>query len=343
MVDEQKAQILVVDDKVELAGMMEQALTARGYKVQKAYSAEEALKIINSDIHLVISDIMMPGVNGIQLLRLIKEKQPLTEVVMMTGYATLDDAITCMKEGAYDFIVKPFTLNTAGYVAQRALEKRELVIKNMNYQANLEKEVKIRTEELVKKNEEIKNLYLRAIRALAYSLEAKDKYTENHSRRVTSNALEVAVQMTLSDRQRENIEVAGLLHDIGKIGIRESVLTKPGSLTPEEYEHIKEHPILAERILSPIKELKDVIKIIRHHHERFDGKGYPDGLKGEEIPLESRILAVCDTYDAMTSNRSYRKAFSREDTIKEIKKMSGSQFDPQIVQSWIVSALQKQE
>jgi len=336
MAQERKTSLLIVDNDVKQCRELTEYLQEKGYQVMNAFNFEEAIKIVNDTrVDLVLSDIKIPGVNGIRLLKAIKQKDSAIEVIMMMAYASLEDVIACMRNGASDFIVKPFFLDFIEYSIDRALKKQRRVVVSRNYQTFLVKQVRDRTEALVERNEAIKDLYLHTIKALAYSLEARDKNTEDHSLRVTTYALEIALQLKLPEKEREDIEIASLLHDIGRIGISESILDKPDKLSEEEYKRVKEHPIIAEHILSPIKELKGVLTLIRHHHERFDGKGYPDGLKGKEIPFGARILAVCDSYDAMLSNRPYRKAFSKEGAIEEIKKNSGMQFDPEIIKVFL--------
>jgi len=339
----EKASLLIVDNDVKDCEELTEYLREKGYQVASAFTYEDAIKIINdTPVDLVLSDLKIPGMKGIRLLRVIKEKNSLIEVIMMTTYATLEDVIECIRNGAADFIVKPFFLDFIEYSINRALKKQKRIIAGKKYQSFLVKQVRDRTEALVEKNEAIKDLYLHTIKALAFSLEARDKNTEDHSLRVTTYALELALRLKLTDKEREDIEIASLLHDIGRIGVSENILDKPEKLSEEEYKSVQKHPVIAEHILSPIKELKGVLTLIRHHHERFDGKGYPDGLKGDEIPLGARVLAVCDTYDAMLSSRPYRKAFSKTQAREEIKKNSGTQFDPEIVDMFM-NILEKKE
>jgi putative nucleotidyltransferase with HDIG domain len=182
---------------------------------------------------------------------------------------------------------------------------------------------------------QVRQQYLHSIKSLALALEARDSYTQGHSLRVTQYSLLVAEYLSLPTQKKEKLHVAGLLHDIGKIGIEEEILKKPNKLTPEQYEQIKIHPILAVKILRPLITDEDILDIIRHHHETWDGNGYPDGLKGEEISLEARIMQVCDTFDAITSNRPYRKALPKEIAYEELIRCSGSQFDPYIIRSFL--------
>jgi putative nucleotidyltransferase with HDIG domain len=279
-------------------------------------------------IELVILDIRMPGKSGVELLSEIKAKYPDTAVVMATAIDDASTAINCMKAGAYDYVTKPFNLDEVSFSVRRALEKRRLELENRDYQQHLEQKV----EEQAQK---IRASFFNAITALAYALEAKDVYTSGHSQRVTEISEAIAEHLGLPRETIEKIRLAGLVHDIGKIGVRESVLNKPGSLSDEEFKHVRLHSQTGERILKPIVDDKEILKAVRHHHERYDGAGYPDGLKGEQIPQLARIIAVADTFDAMTSERSYRKALTEEEACAEVERCRGTQFDPEAADAFL--------
>ena len=317
--------ILVTEDEESVREIIKWALEENGFEVITAVNGKDALdKFKKHEFHLVLSDIKMPVMTGMELLKNIKNLDPDMPVIMVTAVSDVNIALDALKNGAYDYVTKPFNIEELLVAVKRALEKRELILKNLEYQEYLEKKVEEQTRE-------IKNLYLNAIKSLVFALEAKDKYTEGHSKRVTFYACEIAKRMRLSALLIHKIHLAGLLHDIGKIGVRESILNKPGKLTPDEYRHIYDHPVVGAKILTPVLKDKDILNFIRHHHERYDGSGRPDKLLGEEIPLGARILAVADTFDAMTSDRPYRKALTVDFAIKEIKRCSGSQFDPVVV------------
>ncbi len=323
--DNSKYKILVTEDEENVREIISWALEESGFKVVTAENGKIALEKFKEDeFHLVLSDIKMPVMTGMELLKNIKLLDPDMPVIMVTAVSDVNIALDALKNGAYDYVTKPFNIEELLVAVKRALEKRELTLKNLEYQKYLEKKVEEQTRE-------IKNLYLNAIKSLVFALEAKDKYTEGHSKRVTFYACEIAKKMKLPALMIHKIHLAGLLHDIGKIGVRESILNKPGKLTDEEYKHIYDHPVVGAKILTPVLKDKDILNFIRHHHERFDGTGRPDGLKGDEIPLGARILAVADTFDAMTSDRPYRKALTVDFAIKELKRCSGSQFDPTVV------------
>jgi putative two-component system response regulator len=233
-----------------------------------------------------------------------------------------------MKEGAYDYITKPFNLEEVSLGVERALEKRRLELENRDYQQHLEEKVEAQSKK-------IRAAFFNAVTALAYALEAKDVYTSGHSQRVTEISVAIAEEMGLSKEDIRKIRLAGLVHDIGKIGVQETVLNKPGSLSEEELKHVRLHSETGERILVPIVDDEDILKAVRHHHERYDGWGYPDGLREEQIPLLARIIAVADSFDAMTSERSYRKAMTKEEACAEIEHCRGTQFDPEAADAFL--------
>ena len=322
---ERRGKILTVDDEAAVARLLHETLSREGYQCEEAGSADQALdKIRSSSPALVLLDIRMPGKSGVELLSEIGANHPDIAVIMATAITDINIAIQCMKKGAYDYITKPFNLEEVILSVARALEKRQLEIENRDYKQHLEQKV----EEQAQK---IRDSFFNAITALAHALEAKDTYSSGHSQRVTEVSVALAKELGMSPDNIEKIRLAGLVHDIGKIGVKESVLNKSGNLTDKEYQHIKSHPEIGERILSPVVEDKEILNIVRNHHERYDGTGYPDGLSGKQIPLGARVLAVADTYDAMTSERPYRAAMSLEATLIEIERHKGTQFDPGIV------------
>jgi putative two-component system response regulator len=321
--------ILLVDDEEMIRRLLSQKLSAEGYRCEQAANAGQALeKLKGGSIELVILDIKMPGKSGVELLPEIKAKYPDTAVIMATALSDASTAINCMKAGAYDYVTKPFNLDEVSFSVSRALEKRRLELENRDYQQHLEQKV----EEQAQK---IRTSFFNAVTALAYALEAKDVYTSGHSQRVTEISEAIAKHMGLPKETIEKIRLAGLVHDIGKIGVRESVLNKPGSLSEAEFKHVRLHSQTGERILKPIVDDKEILKAVRHHHERYDGWGYPDGLQGERIPLLARIIAVADTFDAMTSERPYRKALTKEEACAEVERCRGTQFDPEAADAFL--------
>lgn len=321
--------ILIVDDEAAVRLLLHRKLMNQGYQCKEAGTADEALEKIKSEsAALVILDIKMPGKSGIELLAEIKAEYPDTAVIMATAIADIDTAIHCMKQGAYDYITKPFKLDEVVIGIERALEKRSLEQENRDYQEHLKKKV----EQQAKK---IRESFLNALAALVYALEAKDKYTSGHSQRVAEIAVAISREMGLSRPDINNVRLAGLIHDIGKIGVRASVLNKPDRLSDVEFQHIITHSEIGEHILTPVVEDEQILKAVRHHHEHYDGTGYPDGLSAEQIPLIARILAVADAYDAITSERPYRRAISPQVAYSIIHSCKGSQFDPEIADTFL--------
>ncbi|UCE18376.1 MAG: response regulator [Gemmatimonadota bacterium] len=332
-----QARILIVDDDEVIRDLLSQRLQEEGYMCEVADNGSTALAHIELDsFHVMLADIRMPQMDGYELLTAARDIDPDMQVIMVTGIRETTEAVKAMKLGAYDYVMKPFDLEDVVHGVRRALEKQELKFQNRLYHKNLENRVREATKELIEKNRQIQILLFNTITSFVNVLEAKDKYTEGHSKRVAESAVKVARTCTLTRSEIENMRLAGLLHDIGKVGIREKTLQKPGALTAEEYDEVKQHPLIAERILEPIEELHMVLRDIKHHHERYDGMGYPAGLRGEEIPFGARILALSDTYDAMTSERPYRSAFSHEQALKEIEMNAGKQFDPELVAQFLM-------
>lgn len=323
--------ILIVDDEKVIRGLLNRKLSEKDYECQEAGDAGQALEqLSNNAFGLVILDNKMPGKSGIELLPEIVTGYPDTAVIMATATTDISIAIECMKQGAYDYITKPFNLEEVVLSVNRALEKRRLVLENNEYHHHLEDIV---AEQTIK----IRALYLSSITALVNALEAKDEYTSGHSQRVSDIAVTIAKEMKLSPEFIDTLRVAGLVHDVGKIGVRELVLNKPSLLTEEELQHTQRHPGIGEHILIPIAGDEEILKLVRGHHEHYDGTGYPDGLKGSQIPLGARILAVADAYEAMTSARPYREMLSEREALAELERCKGTQLDPGIVDAFFHS------
>ncbi len=321
--------ILLVDDEQAIRQLLQRKLTALDYQCTAAATATEALhELGEKPAALVILDINMPGMSGVELLAEIKAKYPDTAVIMATAVAKIDTAIHCMRQGAYDYIVKPFNLDQVVLSIDRALEKRSLELENRDYQLQLEKKV-------AQQANKIRESFLNSITSLVYALEAKDEYTSGHSQRVAEISVAIAGELELPHQDIQDIKLAGLIHDIGKMGIRASILNKPERLTDSEFKQIKAHPEIGEHILTPIVKDKPILNMVRHHHERYDGNGYPDGLCGEQVPLGARILAVADAYDAITSERPYRQAMSNKVARDIINRCKGSQFDPKVADAFL--------
>jgi len=465
-----KPRILIVDDEPVIRDILTEFLSLEGYDIDTAQDGLEARdKILSGAYTVVLSDLKMPNLDGMQLLQFINDRRIPTIPIIMTGYGTIETAIEAMKAGAYDYILKPFKMEDIIRILDRAIEKYNLISENIQlrealslyhmseemsskntpegifdlvlnaisealspdileiYEIQKDRSLKIlkrknlssddsypkldperlrfiatsstatlledgnypeglfienkpacalfapikvngtnqyliaiyslRTNQVFTEGQRktvltiadragahieniqlvmrMQNTFSETIQGFAMAIEAKDRYTIGHSERVARIALEICRGLGLSEDETGRIFQAALLHDIGKIGIRYEELNKPEKLTPKEYEMFKLHPVIGKKILQPITFLQDILPLIYHHHEQYDGSGYPDGLRGEEIPLGARILAVADTYDAMTSDRPYRPALSHEVAIEELKRCSGTQFDPKIVNAFI--------
>lgn len=338
--------ILIVDDEAGIREVLSRKLSSAGFQCLTAPDGINAMKLLKSDqVDLVLLDVTMPGKSGAIVLKDIKAKYPDIAVIMVTAVADVQTVISLMKEGAYDYVIKPVELNTLLFSIDRALEKRRLILENREYQLHLEQKVTAQTKK-------IRQAFLNAITSLATALDAKDKYTHGHSKRVTETAVSIARYMAMSRHTIEKIELAGLLHDIGKIGISEDILNKPEKLTAEEFQLVKLHPEIGERILKPLIEDKEILEMIRHHHEYYDGSGYPDRLSGRPLKQETgdpqsaktrtkklspgtMALSVADAFDAMTSNRPYRTSMTVEAACAELERGKGKQFCPDIVDAYI--------
>ncbi len=507
-VNNSRAKILIVDDDIVVRDVLKEIISQIGFNCELAANGKEGLeKLKSSEYDMIFTDITMPVMDGLEFLKRIKDITPFTPVAIITGYPTLENAVEAMKEGARDFIVKPFNVEKIKTTIDRLLKERRLmgnpktisqeglkkelirrlheiailqsitseldelydnriiyekivdmasrllmakevtfgIIKNENIriesstfsgralsrgiheahpnlaclypsvtsaECSVKKEIPLTEpfEGLLKnrnyillnpgeknplngtilktqlialpliingeafgiltitdridresftedeiylaqtfakkvslriENNALYELFynnlLNTLRSLIASIEARDSYTKQHSERVTIYALQICDVLGLSTEEKESIQFGGYLHDIGKIGVRDTVLLKPGNLTEEEMAEIRLHPVIGESIIRPLKFLPSERELILYHHERFDGKGYPEGLEGEKIPLLARILAVADTYDAMTSTRPYRRALSHDEAIRELKENAGTQFDPEVVKAFLLT------
>ncbi len=320
--DESRERLLVVDDELSVREVLADALDAFGYPTVMASCAAEAYdRVAEGDVQLVLSDIHMPGESGLDLLRRIKARDADVDVIIVTGVVDVDTAIEAIRNGASDYVTKPFNIEEVRIVVERTLEKRRLVRENRAYQQHLEEKVAERTREL-------QDSYESTLQALVTALDFRDNETQGHSYRVVEYALLVARGMGVREPELSWIRRGAILHDVGKIGVPDAVLRKPGKLNPQEWDEMRKHPEMGFRMLQHIKFLEPALDIVLCHQERWDGSGYPRGLQGERIPLGARIFAVVDTFDAMTSDRPYRPALSITDARAEIDRFAGIQFDP---------------
>jgi|WetSurMetagenome_2_1015567.scaffolds.fasta_scaffold00449_2 putative two-component system response regulator len=327
----EKQNILIVDDEDLIRRSLNRKLSKVGYSCDEASSAEDALRHLKTrQADLVILDVKMPGKTGIEILPEIKQNYPDTAVVMVTAVNDPQTIVTSMKNGAHDYITKPFELNEVVESVDNALIKRKVEIEVKKHNQSL-------THIIDDQGKEIRRLTLGSFEALVNALEAKDKYTAGHSRRVAQISKIIGQALGMTSEYLETLRWGALLHDVGKISIDPAIQNKPSKLTDEEYERMMMHTQIGPDIVGPVAN-QIIIDIIRYHHYRYDGRGKDQLIHGENIPIGARIVAVADSYDAMTSDRPYRKALTNEAAIAEVRRCCGSQFDPKIaslmVETW---------
>ncbi len=331
-----KGCVLLAEDDSFLRRELALALHLEGFDVLEARDGKEALELLSeNEVDVVITDIRMPQVDGITLLKKIKSVDPFIEVILITGHGDINSAITALKYEAFDFLRKPVDVEEVILTLKNALTKRKANLELKRYQEELEKKVIEKTVSLKSVMDSLERLSEGIMKALASAIEARDPYTEGHGRRVGEYSALVAKELGVNESDGL-FKLAGLLHDIGKIGIPDSILLKPSSLTREEFEIIKLHPLLGYMIVEPIEMLGEAKEWIKYHHERLDGSGYPSGLKGDQIPLGARILAVADVFDACTSARAYRPPMSVERTLEIMEEdAKKGKLDSEVVKSAI--------
>jgi putative two-component system response regulator len=318
--------VLVVDDEPTITRLVAQRLAGKGYACETSFSTAEALaRIASSEITLVISDINMPGLSGIDLLSSVKKSHPHIAFIMLTGVDDHATAVRALELGAFGYIIKPFEANELFISVSNALRRRELELDRDRYEERLEGEVWARTAEIRATQEQI-------IVRLVTASGCRDEETGEHIRRMGEYAAMLARACSWNEAETEVIRLAAPMHDVGKMGVPDAILRKPGKLSREEFEQMKEHTGIGARILegSGIAMLELAKEIALHHHEKWDGSGYPDGLSGEAIPLSARIVAVCDVYDALITDRVYRRALPEEEALAIMKEGRGTHFDPRV-------------
>ena len=318
--EHKKHTILLVDDEENNLQFLRRTLRSK-YSVMTANNGAEALELINKysrDISLVVSDQRMPQMNGTEFMKILSKEHPDIIKILLTGFSDTDTIVDAINDcHLYQYILKPVDPETLSVAVDTGIEKYDLTNNKMSAL------------------DDLKELFYKTIQSISSALDAKDPYTHGHSQRVTLYSLILAKEIGLDESKMETIEITGLLHDIGKIGIPESILCKPGKLTDEEFAIMKQHPERGAQMILKISQLETISNWLKCHHEKWNGTGYPSKLKEEEIPLVSRIIAIADTYDAMTSTRSYRVALSHETAIEEIQRCSGTQFDPKLAAKFV--------
>ncbi len=335
-----QAKILVADDDPLVRDAVVKILELFGHKVVAVEDGATALDTVSEDFDTIILDINMPGLDGFETIQALNERNSEIPVLFLTGAGSMEYAVKAINLGAYDFIAKPIEdLDLFDVKIRRAIEKRMFVRREKSYKEDLEKEVREKTKELAEKNvlleqysHNLEVSTLNTIITLNIALEEKDQYTAGHTKRVTEYSLLIGQAMNLQGDDLNVLGRASQLHDIGKLVIDVSCIQKPGPLTDEEWVLVKKHPEIGENIIKPLDFLGREVEIVRHHHERLDGKGYPDGLVGDEIDLLTKIITVADSFDAMTSRRSYKVNMQRDEAVAELRACSNTQFDPVVVE-----------
>jgi putative nucleotidyltransferase with HDIG domain len=327
--------ILLVDDDAAVRDVISVLLREEGYNVVTAAGAEAAVDLaVAEETPLVISDMKMPGRDGLWLLENFRARFPETSVIMLTGYGDTEAAVDCLRRGAVDYLLKPPKLTDLIRAIERALAKRRIELARKRYQKRLERKVRDRTTELRNALQDIANTYQNTLLALVAALDAREHETSDHSQRVVRYTSAIAERMGISGQELEEIGRGALLHDIGKIGVPDAVLLKPGKLTDQEWVEMRKHPDIGFQMIQNIPFLSTPAQIVLSHQEKFDGRGYPRGMCREEIHIGARIFAVADTLDAMTSDRPYRRGTTFSNAIAEIERCARTQFDPEVVKAF---------
>jgi len=328
--------VLVVDDEEPIRNALRKYLKQQQFEVYAAGSGDEALQQLRlHKVALMLSDIRMPGTSGVDLVPQALEIEPDLAILMLTAVNDATSAALCMQRGAMDYLTKPIELADLGRAVQRALKRREMLLENRHLNQWLKEEVTTRTAELHRERHRLERISTATLEALVNALEAKDPYLRGHSARVADLSANIAAEMGLGEEVVDRVRMAGRLHDLGKIGTREAVVNKEGPLTADEFEHVKQHVIIGAQILAPLVHLGDVVAMVKSHHERFDGTGYPDGLRGEEVPLGGRVIAAAEVYDALTTARPYQEKMTPEQAVERMADLSGTVLDPKVYEALV--------
>jgi cyclic di-GMP phosphodiesterase len=321
--------VTLVDDEPAALDVLMRAAQSFHFDCQIARSAEEALEVFEKrPTPMVVTDLRMPGAGGVWLVQELRRRWPQTAIIVVTVGAEDEALVQCMSAGVQHYFLKPVHIDEFHHALQATWYSQLMRRESQRQKQHLESIV-------CKQTNRLRHTFFSAITSLARTLEARDSYTSGHSLRVRKYALHLAHEIGLDDHNKKRLSLAAKLHDIGKIGLAEGILNKPAKLSADEFDLVKEHPVIGERILRPIIRNRVVLSAIRSHHERFDGGGYPDGLVGEQIPFLSRMITVADCYDALTSSRAYRSAMTHEDALGILHDSIASQFDPHLVPPFI--------
>jgi response regulator RpfG family c-di-GMP phosphodiesterase len=328
--------VLIVDDERSVRKMLTVMLEQAGISHQTAASAEEALGYLTSEtFDAVISDLQMSGMSGMELLAQVRRAHPHLAFLMATGVDDVRVGIQAMREGADDYLVKPLHMDAVTISLERAVQRKRLELEVEDYRRGLEQMVAERTQQLQNALQLVERSYGETLQALGEAIDLRDSETAGHSRRVSLYSIKILNGIGGSEHQLRNIAMGAWLHDIGKLAIPDAILLKPGSLVPEEWRIMQQHSQIGYDLVKQISFLAEAAEIVLMHHERFDGSGYPLGLKGRQIPLGARIFAISDTVDAMTSDRPYRAARPFQEAREQIERGSGKLYDPQIAGTFL--------
>lgn len=321
--------ILVVDDDDSVRGAVGKFLRQRGYEALSAASGEDALQLLaRRKVTAVLLDVQLPGLSGVDLVPQVLAAEPDAALLMLTAVNDATNAALCMQRGAMDYLIKPVDLVQLERALERALERREEQVVTRQRQQRLTEEVAIGRAALQQERANVERISVATLDALVNALEAKDPYLRGHSARVGELSALVALELGRADAEIEAVRIAGRLHDIGEIGIRDDVLGKQGPLNDAEFEHVKAHVVVGTRILAPLVHLQHVIGFVRGHHERWDGSGYPDRLAGEAIPWGARVIAAAEIYDALTTPRPYQQTVTPAAALARLAALAGTVIDP---------------
>lgn len=335
--------VLVVDDEETIRLALRKFLRSRGYEVDVADSGKAALALLEQGGYvLMLCDVRMPGLTGVELVPLALEKEPELAIIMLTAVNDAGTATEVLSSGATDYLMKPVELADLQQAVDKALAKRAAGIEQRRLERLIREEVALRTVELEQEKESLRRMSVSIAETLINAMEAKDVYLRGHSQRVAELAGLIASELALDDVTCEDIRLAGRLHDVGKIGIREAVLNKPEALTADEFEHIKDHVRIGVEILAPLFHIGNPLRYLHHHHEHWNGSGYPAGLREEEISLGGRILAASDTFDALTSKRAYREPLPALDALAHLKTDCGKLLDERVYDALVRVIVRRQ-
>lgn len=337
------ATVLVVDDEDAIRSALARFLATRGYRALTAATGVDALaQLKTNDVALMLLDIRMPGMSGMDVVPEALRLDPDLAIMMLSAVVDATSAAICMQRGAMDYLTKPIELSSLADAVERALRRRGTLLQERQISRWLKDQLEYRAKELEQERRKLEQLSVATLEALITALEAKDRFLSGHSARVAAFAATVAHEFGLPDEEVEQVRTAGRLHDLGKIGVRESVLNKEGPLTPEEFDHVKGHVVVGSQILAPLIHLGPIVALVRAHHEHWDGSGYPDGIRGDQIPLGARILCAAEVYDALTTARPYQPTMTPEQAVGRMRRLGGSVLDPSVLKALAAAVSRRQ-